>query len=69
MLLAAISNDAIVTILGIAAGIALGVLGIYQRMGDYRFSLLSERIAHNEKELMEAYDLIKKYTIKYGKLE
>lgn len=63
------TNDAVITVLGVAAGISLGIIGVYERIQDKRHSLLKRRIDEEEEELSKTYKLLEKYIEKYGKLE
>lgn len=54
---------------GVAAGVSLGIIGVFQRMEDKYYKLISARLEEEVKEHNETRKLLKRYRDKYGEIE
>lgn len=68
-LFAIIGNDIIISIIGISAGLALGILSIYQRIDDNRHEVLKKRLQEEVSDHDETRRILEKYKNLYGPLK
>lgn len=65
-ILASLQSDTVVTILGIVAGLALGLVGIYTHIDDKRHEKIKERLEEEEKEHDKTRELLREYKETFG---
>lgn len=63
---AIIGNDVLISLIGITAGLALGILSIYQRIDDNRHDALKKRLQEEIFEHDETRRILEKYKDLYG---
>lgn len=64
-----IGNDIVISVIGITSGVAIGIIGIFQRIDETSRTKLKERLHDEEKEHNETRRELSKYKDLYGPLK